>query len=366
METPIRFGIVGTGNIARVHAMALKELPYVELRCACDMVPGRAGEFADEYGFIQHAENIDDFIKSRISVAAVCTPHPSHPALVEQLVSHGIHVMVEKPLGVELKSSVRAVEAARLAKVYLGVNFQRRYWPAAQRLREAVDKGRLGKVVQGECIVHFSRTLGYFSKERSPWRGRWDSEGGGVTVNQGIHALDMFQWFMGPIECLFAWYGNETHPGVEVETTVTAAVKFRSGALGSISLGLLRLQTERGFSRVVVYGDSGAWASLHEEPEGAYGLNREWEIPGEQDAARATYEAERADDRRIYRIVEEGRKPPIYYPDCQRAHYEDFFNRIRNNAEPLVNGVEGLKTVEIIEAIYRSARNRQPIDFPLN
>ena len=79
--------------------------------------------------------------------------YENSPALVEQLASHGIHIMVEKPLGVELKSSVRAVEAAKSATVYLGVNFQRRYWPAAQRLREAIEKGRLGKVVQGECTV---------------------------------------------------------------------------------------------------------------------------------------------------------------------------------------------------------------------
>ena len=366
MKTPIRFGIVGTGNIARVHAMAVKELPYVELRCACDTIPRRGREFGRKFGFAHHADNLDDFLGSEIDVAAVCTPHPSHPPLVEQLASHGIHLMVEKPLGVELESSVRAVEAAQSAGVYLGVNFQRRYWPAAQRLREAIDEGRLGKVVQGECIVHFSRTLGYFSKERSPWRGRWDTEGGGVTVNQGIHAVDMFQWLMGPIESLFAWYGNETHPGIEIETTVTAAVKFRSGALGSISLGLLRRQTDRGFSRVVVYGDGGAWASVHEEPEGAYGLNREWEIPGEQEDGRATYEAERAEDRRMYRIVEEGRKPPIYYPDCQRLHYEDFFRRMGDNQEPFINGVEGLKSVEIIEAIYRSARSKGPVDFPPN
>ena len=274
--------------------------------------------------------------------------------------------MVEKPLAVDLASARQAVEVARNSGTTLGVIFQRRYWPAAQRLKKAIEEGRLGRIIQAECTVHYSRTPAYFSPERSPWRGTWEGEGGGVVVNQASHALDMLQWLVGPFSSLYAKWDNASHPTVEVDTMVAATAALAGGGLTTISFGLNPRQTDKGFFEVVVYGDNGNWASIREEPEGAFGLNTQWEIPGEEDEIRRLTEAEHAQDKRMYRVVEEGRKPPELNSDCYRAQYQEFFDHLDSGSDYSLTGEEGLKSVEIIEAIYRSARTGAPIDWPID
>ena len=357
--------IVGTGSIARVHAMACQGLPDVELVAACDVDVDRARAFAGRWGMERHMNDVADLIALRPDSVSICTPHPSHGELLRQIAGARIDCMVEKPLTVNLADARLALEAAEKAGARVGVIFQRRYWPAAQRLRKAIDEGRLGRIVQAECVVRYSRTLAYFSPDRSPWRGRWDSEGGGVTVNHASHALDMLQWFVGPFDSLYARWDNQTHPGVEVDTMVAGTAKLTNGGLASISFGLNPHQTEKGFFEVTVYGESGAWASVREEPEGAFGHNAQWEVPGEQDAMQELTARELAEDRRMYRIVDKGRKPPELSPDCYRAQYRDFFDHLDGKPGYGLTGREGLKTVEIIEAIYQSCRQDTPVHWPI-
>ncbi len=186
-----------------------------------------------------------------------------------------------------------------------------------------------------------------------------------MLVNHASHALDMFQWFMGPIDSVFGHWDNLTHPAVEVETMAVATVRFTSGALGTIEASLNPVQTERGHSRIGVYGQNVAWASVHEEPEGTYGLNPDWGIPGEEESARVLYAEERAHADYIYKIVAAGREVPNYRADCHQAQLADFLEAIRDNREPLVNGEEGRASVEISEAIYRSGRTGDAPPFPL-
>ena len=124
----------------------------------------------------------------------------------------------------------------------LAVIFQRRFWPASLRVREAIVAGKLGDLVSGECELSWWRTESYY--QRDPWRGRWDTEGGGVLCNQGIHALDMFQWYMGAIDTVYARWANLSHPYIEVEDNAVAAVTFQSGALG-----VIRMSTSSRYSR---------------------------------------------------------------------------------------------------------------------
>lgn len=360
-----KLAIIGAGNIARVHAMACAEIEGVSLFAACDSDGERARAFAEAWNMPAHFDSVEALLETRPDVVAICTPHLSHPALIKQVAKAGIDCMVEKPLAVDLQSARAAVEAVRQAGTRLGVIFQRRYWPAAQRLKAAIEDGRLGRIVQAECTVHYSRTPIYFSKERSPWRGTWAGEGGGVTVNQASHAIDMLQWLAGPFSSLYAQWDNAAHPSVEVDTMVAATATLAGGGLATISFGLNPRQTEKGYFEVIVYGDNGAWASVREEPEGAFGLNTQWEIQGEDVGMKALTEQERAQDRRMYRIVEEGRKPPQLNPDCYRAQYRDFLEYLDGKPGYTLTGDEGLKSVEIIEAIYRSARTRRPVSWPV-
>ena len=360
-----RFAIVGAGNIARAHVSACSAIEDIELFAACDTDAKRAQNFAESWNMPAHFGSVAELLKARPDIVAICTPHPSHPALIRQVAEAGIDCMVEKPLSVDLGSARDAVESVRKAGTRLGVIFQRRYWPAAQRLKAAIDEGRLGRIVQAECTVHYSRTPVYFSKERSPWRGTWEGEGGGVTVNQASNAIDLLQWLVGSFSTLYAQWDNAAHPTVEVDTMVAATATLSKGGLATISFGLNPRQTDKGFFEIVVYGDNGAWASLREEPEGAYGLNTQWEIPGEEAQVAALTEKERMQDHRMYRIVDQGRRPPELNPECYRAQYMEFLAYLDGEPGYALTGDEGLKSVEIIEAIYRSAREKRPVAWPI-
>jgi UDP-N-acetyl-2-amino-2-deoxyglucuronate dehydrogenase len=363
---PRRMAIIGTGNIARAHAMACADLPGVELWAACDVDGDKAKAFAAMWAMPMHMDTVEELLRAGPDVVAICTPHPSHPALIQAAAAAGIDCMVEKPLSVDLASAREAVAAVERAGTRMGVIFQRRYWPAARRLKDRITEGRLGRIVQAECVVHYSRTMAYFSPERSPWRGKWATEGGGVTVNHASHALDMLQWLAGPFGSLYACWDNKAHPTIEVDTMVSATATLASGGLASISFGLNPRQTDKGYFELTVYGDNGAWANVREEPEGAFGLNTVWEIPGEEDEMRALTDRERALDRRMYRIVDNGRRPPDLDPTCYRAQYADFFAYLDGSPGYDLTGHEGLKSVELIEAIYRSARQRAPVFWPLD
>ena len=133
---------------------------------------------------------------------------------------------------IDLAEADRMLAAARETGRTLGAVFQRRWWPAAMNVRRAIDEGQIGAPVLGQLpSSRFWRTKAYY--ERDAWRGRWDTEGGGVLTNQGIHAIDMFQWLMGgEAEEVVGRWSNQTHPYIDVEDTAAAIIRFRGGALG--------------------------------------------------------------------------------------------------------------------------------------
>ncbi len=165
---PMRVGIIGCGNIARVHATAYQRLPMAELAAVADTAPGRASAFAEQYGGGISYESVDRMLaEADLDAISICTPHPTHVELIEQAAAAGMHVITEKPMAMSLEAADQAIMAARRGGIKLGVVYQRRYWPAAQRLRHAIDAGKLGRLVLGHCIVRWSRTPEYYG--RTPW-----------------------------------------------------------------------------------------------------------------------------------------------------------------------------------------------------
>jgi predicted dehydrogenase len=281
----------------------------------------------------------------------------------------GRHVIVEKPMSVDLREADAMVECAHRTGRTLGVIFQRRFWPAALRVREAIEEGKLGDLVSGDCELSWWRTEEYYS--RDPWRGRWDTEGGGVLCNQGIHALDMFQWYMGEIDTVYARWANLSHPYIEVEDNAVAAVTFRSGALG-----VIRMSTSSRYSRtrVTVHGSNGASVSVIEEPEGAVGYNDLWSIPGEEAIRDRSYREHVVNGEYIYRPPLPRERATWYTgywykepaePSYHQVQLQDFVEAIRTGRQPLVSGEEGIKSLELMLAIYQSGRTGLPVQLPL-
>ncbi|HEY8744225.1 MAG TPA: Gfo/Idh/MocA family oxidoreductase [Chloroflexota bacterium] len=357
--TTVKTGIIGCGGIARRHAAAYVNLPQAQFVAVCDALPERAQQFAEQYGAKPYSDPATMLRESGVQAVSICTPHLLHPPLLVLAAEHGVHAITEKPMGITLDECDRAIAAAQKAGTKQAVIFQRRFWPASLRLRAAIDAGKLGTPVLGSCTVRFSRPPAYYA--RDAWRGKWASEGGGVLVNQAVHAIDMFQWYMGPIASLSGRWSNLTHPYIEVEDTAVASLKFQNGALGSIETSVSPDKTDYSFARVVIYGSNGGWASVTEQPEGRVGLNDVWEIPGEVQEGRERYREETARDEFMFESASGGRPVTSYH----QLQLEDFLDAIVQDRQPLVTGEEGRKSVEIIQAIYRSGQAGQDLPFPL-
>ena len=368
MVKPFGAAVVGLG-VGRAHARAYAQLEESELVALCDLNPERLAEANAPFGVTTYTSLEDLLHDDRVDVISVATPHPSHAAIAQSAMESGRHVIVEKPMTVDLAEADAMNACARRTGRTLGVIFQRRFWPAALRLHAAIEEGRLGELVSGECELSWWRTEAYYS--RDPWRGRWDTEGGGVLCNQGIHALDMFQWCMGPIDTVWARWANLTHPYIEVEDNAVAAVVFRSGALG-----VIRMSTSVRYSRtrIAVHGSNGSSASVIEEPEGAVGYNDLWTLPGEEQVRGESLRQHVERGEYIYR-PRQPELPPTWYtgyeygkpaePSFHAIQIQEFLQAISRGVEPLVTGEEGRKAVELMLALYQSARTGQPVRLPL-
>jgi predicted dehydrogenase len=356
-----------------MHAQAYHQLDTTELVAVCDSQEARLEPVAEQYGCRAYT-NLDDLLADKnVELISVATPHKSHAALAIRCMQAGKHVIVEKPLTVDLDEADQMIAASRETGRTLGSVFQRRYWPAALKAKATIDDGKIGAPVLGIAQVSFLRAKAYY--DRDAWRGSWEHEGGGVLTNQGIHAIDMFQWLMGgdPVEVIGRW-ANLTHPYIDVEDTAAAVIRFKSGALGVLS-GTTSARWSH--ASIVVHGSTGHSIGVMEEPEGAVGYNHVWNIPGEEDTverslsehiARGEYmftgihsdnvlgtDGPRTSWTTAYQFKEAGE------PNYHARQIADLVDSIRAGRRPLVDGYEGKKSVAILQAVYESTRTGQPI-----
>ena len=357
---PLRTALIGYGKVAHTHAQALGGLPESRFVAVCGRDLGRARAFAERYGVAAYDDVTTMVRQAGVEAVVVCTPHPAHAAPSIAAAQAGAHVLVEKPLSVSLTDSDAMIAAADAAGVKLGVISQRRLYEPVQRVRQAIDAGKIGQPVLGTVVMLGWRDEAYYRSD--PWRGSWRSEGGGVLANQSPHQLDLLQWFMGPTVELFGYWDNLNHPYIEVEDTAVAVIRFANGGLGSIVVsnsqkpgiyGKVHIHCANGAS-VGVQTDGGAMfiagmSNVLEPP-----VNDLWTVPGEE----GMLEQWQAEDRATFEAID----PTSHYHWLQD---QDFLRAILEDRDPLIPGTEGRKTVELITAIYRSQRDRQPVRFPL-
>lgn len=356
----VRTGIIGCGKVGELHAFALSQLPQSKFVAACDTQRSRATQFAEKFGgegYDSVSEMID---KAGLDAVAICTPHPLHEEPTVLAARSGVHVLVEKPLASSLEACDRMIQAAEDGNVKLGVVSQRRLFEPVQRMKQAIDAGKIGLPVLGTFSMFSWRDQAYY--ESDPWRGKWATEGGGVLVNQSPHQLDLLQWFMGDIAEVSGYWGNLNHPYIEVEDTAVAIIRFKNGGLGNIVTSLS--QNPGIYTKVHVHGSNGASVGVQTDTGASFvagvseiaepPLNDIWTIPGEEHLL-TDFESQ---DRKHFGSI----NATQHYHKLQ---IEDFLNAILNDTDPLVTGREGRIVVEMFTAIYRSNELKRPIEFPL-
>lgn len=336
----IGFGVAGTGMIARVHADAIQTIPGARLVAVCGPNADRTQQFAARYGAEGYTDYHAFLSRTDLNVVNICTPSGTHAAMGILAAAAGKHLLVEKPIEITLERAHHLIEACDANHVKLGVIFQSRFLPAVRRLKEAVDQSRFGRLILGDAYVKWYRAPDYYSP--GSWHGTLALDGGGALINQAIHTVDLLRWLMGPVETVFAFKTALRYPHIEGEDTLVASLRFVSGALGvieaatSIAPGFkrrLEISGERG--TVVLDGDDiTTWA---EE-----GLDQE---PG----------------TRSGQLTDGSSNPATISVQGHQRQIEEMMLAIAEDREPAVSGREALKSLELVEALYRSARESRPI-----
>ena len=356
----VKTALVGCGKVGQIHARALASLPESELVGVCDIDFDRASAFATQYGGRPYLDVGSMLQESGAEVIVIGTPHPLHAAPTILAAHAGVHVLVEKPMAASLSDCDVMLDATRRHGVKLGVISQRRWYEPVVRMRAAIDAGKIGRPVLGAFVMYSWRDPSYYLSD--PWRGQWDTEGGGVLVNQSPHMLDLLTWLMDDqVEEVSGYWANLNHPSVEVEDTAVAILRFRGGGLGSIVCSLS--QRPGIYTKVHIHGSNGASVGVETDRGATFiagvsgitepPLNDLWTIPGEEDRL-AAFQAE---DRETF----DGVDAVTHYHALQ---IRDFLRAVAEDRPPAVTGEDGRRVVELFQAVYASQREGRSIRLP--
>lgn len=346
------FGIVGCGMIAEYHTSAINEIEGAQVLAAYSRNPQNGAKIAGMAGAqCQVYDDLDQMLlHPGVDIVCICTPSGAHMEPAVQAARMGKHVVVEKPLEINLARCDAIINACRSGGVRLCTIFPSRFSPANMRLKEAIDAGRFGRLTLGDTHVKWWRTQEYY--DSGGWRGTWDLDGGGALMNQAIHNVDLICWLMGGVESILAQTATLAHERIEVEDTAVACLKFRNGALGVIEAatsaypGILK--------RTEIHGDRG---SARVEQDDITLWEFQEKVPSDQEilaaiAGRSASNSGASDPRGINHVG-------------HRDQLMDFLLAIDENREPRVDGREGRKSVEVIRAIYLAAQTGQIVTLPL-
>jgi UDP-N-acetyl-2-amino-2-deoxyglucuronate dehydrogenase len=339
----IKIAIIGCGRISKNHFESIeKHNGELELAAICETDPVVRSEHAERYKVPAYHDLEEMLGQEQLDLVVLCTPSGTHPNQGVLVAKHGVHVMTEKPMATRWDDGVRMVKACDDAGVRLFVVKQNRLNTTLRLVKRAVTERRFGKIHLVHLNVFWTRPQSYYDQGNG-WRGTWEFDGG-AFMNQASHYVDLLDWLIGPVEKVQAMMS--TTRDIEVEDTGVLNVKWRNGALGSMSVtmltypqnleGSITILGEKGTVRVggVAVNDIQLWQFV--EP-------KEYD----QQIQYANYET-----TSVY-----GFGHPLYY--------KNVIDVLRGNAEPETDGREGLKSLELLIAAYLSARDSRTVSLPL-
>ena len=347
VDRKLRFALAGCGRIATNHWQAISQhADDVELVAACDPDPAALAAMVARSG----AAGFASFARMLASAASLggidcvvlATPSGLHPQQAIDAAKAGLHVMTEKPMATRWADGLAMVKACDEAGVRLFVVKQNRRNRTLQLLRQAIKAGRFGRIYMVTVNVFWSRPQSYY--DSADWRGTWEFDGG-AFMNQASHYIDLLDWLIGPVESVMAYTGTLARH-IEVEDTGVAALRWRNGAMGSVNVTMLT-HPKNFEGSITVLGEHGTVRI------GGVAVNRidHWEF-----AQGHEMDAER-DDASYQTASVYGHGHPLYYDNVIRT--------LRGEAEPETDGREGLKSLELLVAMYRSARDGHKVNLPL-
>jgi len=342
-DRKIRFALAGCGRIAQNHFAAIaKHSERCELVDVCDVNPNALAAAMEKTGACGYRNLSAMLSQTTADCIVLTTPSGLHPPQAIESATYGKHVMTEKPMATRWKDGLAMVEACDKAGVRLFVVKQNRRNATLQLLKRAIEQKRFGRIYSVAVNVFWTRPQEYYDSAK--WRGTWEFDGG-AFMNQASHYIDLLDWLVGPVESVMAYTGTLARD-IEVEDSGVAAIRWRSGAMGTVNVTMLTYPKNLEGS-ITIMGEKGTVRI------GGVAVNeiQNWEFadkrPEDDDIQSASYAT-----TSVY-----GFGHPLYY--------DNVIKTLRGEAEAETDGREGLKSLELLIAMYLSARDGKRVALPL-
>jgi predicted dehydrogenase len=352
----INVALVGTGNISRMHLEGYGRFPdRCKVAALADINPGYAEQRKKEYPFLEgakiYASHRDLLAAGGIDVVDICVPPFCHAEIAVDSLNAGRHVILEKPMAASLEECDAIIAAAEKSGAVLSVIAQNRFRDDVNKLKQTLDTGKIGKIVHAQVDSLWWRGHSYYDLW---WRGTWEKEGGGCTLNHAVHHIDMLGWMMGlPVE-VCAIISNAAHDNAEVEDISVAVMRYTNsvhtaeGALAQVTSSVIHHGEEQQF---VFQGEkariSFPWrAAAHiAQPNG--------------------FPAKERNEALIRELEDFYRALPDLPYSGHTAQIDNVLTAIETGGQPLIGGQDGRLTIELITAIYKAGIERRTVELPV-
>ncbi len=330
----VSFAVVGCGHIGPRHSRHIASM--AELAYVCDVKEDRAKQLAEEYG-CGYVTDYRMLLDKDFDVANICTPNGTHAQLAIDFLEAGKHVVCEKPMCLKVEDGERMMEAAEKAGKHLFIVKQNRYNPPVKAAREVLESGELGELFMCAVNCYWNRRRDYY--EQSDWKGSEDLDGGALYT-QFSHFIDLMILLMGPVESVDARSANYTHPYIGIDDTGVVLVKFKNGGLGAVNY-TNSVYDQNYEGSITLFGSAGTVKI------GGQYLNtlEHWNVKGVPKP-----------------VLEDGNPPNDYgtYKGSMSNHdkvIENVVEVLSGDGEIHTTAAEGLETVKLINAAYKSAES---------
>ena len=342
----IRVAIVGTGGISHAHIQAYLQFPdRCRIAALVDIIPGKAQRVKEQYGldaevFLDH----HDILGKEIDLVDVCTPPFVHAEISINALRSGKNVVCEKPMAASLEECDAMLKARDESGKKLSIIAQNRFRLPVRNLKALLDSGMAGKVRHVTVNSLWFRGHSYYDLW---WRGTWEKEGGGCTLNHAVHHIDMLGWMMGTPERVTSVLANTGHDNAEVEDLSVSVAEY-PGALAVVT------------ASVVDHGEEQELIFQCEHAKIAFPYSVFASVP--QPNGFPLKEPDEAFAKRAEEFL--ASLPPVPY-EMHEGQLEDVLSALETGREPAITGEDGRRTLELITAIYKAGSSRQPVPLPI-
>lgn len=342
MSREVGFAVVGLG-MGRHHCKAIQTAPGARLVAVCDIDEERLHPTAAEFHCKAYADFAELLKDDEVQVVNIATPSGMHAEMGIQAAAAGKHLIVEKPVDILPERIDALIAAGRRHRVKIGAIFQSRLDPLNRRIRQAIQEGRLGKIIGVHGHLPWYRLQSYYEGKHGSWKGTWKMDGGGSLMNQGVHTVDLLQWLVGPVEAAMGMFGVFGHQ-IEAEDQSCALLRFQNGAIGTLYTTTCCYP---GYDQLItLYGTQGS--ILKQE-----GLLRAWKLMDDEEGR---------EEQELLGFYGEKRgstgssDPMAVSFDGHTQIVADLVEAIHQDREPMIPLESAKHAVEIINAIYESGR----------